>query len=162
MGVAVGAEYLSVPVARLDRPFVDEILNASQEAVDCMQPMGQTSENVAKDFNITREAQDVYAVESYRRAEMAQSAGWFDDEIVPINVTLDGKEVTLIKDDCLRPVCALALLNISSDFKAWFHNSTPPKLKTGLPSAFLSADSSTILLLGHDIRKDQQAATIIP
>ncbi len=61
--------------------------------------MGQTSENVGHDFNITRQLQDEYAAESYRRAEVAQKAGWFDDEIVPIEVTIDGKKVTLTKDE---------------------------------------------------------------
>lgn len=89
---------------RLTRPFVDEILE-NQEARDCLMPMGQTSENVGKDFNITREMQDRYAAESYRRAEVAQKAGWFDDEIVPIKTkvkdpkTGEEKEVTLTKDE---------------------------------------------------------------
>lgn len=66
--------------------------------------MGQTSENVGREFNITREMQDHYAVESYRRAEVAQKNGWFDDEIVPITVKLknkDGNETdaTLTRDE---------------------------------------------------------------
>lgn len=92
VGVAVGAETLSQGNVRLERPFVHEIMQANQDAADCMQPMGQTSENVAKDFNITREAQDHYAVESYRRAERAQKEGWFADEIVPITATLKAKD----------------------------------------------------------------------
>ncbi|KAL2352446.1 beta ketoadipyl CoA thiolase [Cryomyces antarcticus] len=103
-GVAIGAEHMSTGGDRLTRPFVDEILEASQEARDCLQPMGQTSENVGADFNISREAQDRYAAESYQRAERAQKAGWFDDEITPITVKVkdaDGseKEVTLTKDE---------------------------------------------------------------
>ena len=112
----MGAEYLSTPIARLDRPFVDEIMNASQDAADCMQPMGQTSENVAKDFNISRQSQDEYAVESYRRAEVAQKAGWFDDEIVPITVSLDGEQVELTRDDCLRHVRVETSLGIFKSF----------------------------------------------
>jgi acetyl-CoA acetyltransferase family protein len=89
---------------RLSQPFHPDILK-NQEAADCMQPMGQTSENVGKDFNVTREQQDRYAAESYRRAEVAQKAGWFEDEIVPI--TTDVKDpktgvsttVTLTKDE---------------------------------------------------------------
>lgn len=84
---------------RLTRPFVDEIINGSQDAADCLQPMGQTSENVGKDFNITRDLQDQLAAESYRRAEQAQKAGWFNDEIVPITVTKDGEKVTLKEDE---------------------------------------------------------------
>jgi acetyl-CoA acyltransferase 1 len=95
---------MSVGGDRLDRPFHPEVLK-NQEAADCMQPMGQTSENVGKDFNVTREQQDRYAAESYRRAEVAQKAGWFDDEIVPIVTqvkdpkTGEMKTVTLTKDE---------------------------------------------------------------
>jgi acetyl-CoA acyltransferase 1 len=104
IGVAVGAEHMTAGGDRLERPFVDEILQ-NQEACDCMQPMGQTSENVGNDFNITREMQDRFATESYRRAEHAQKQGWFDDEIVPITTkvkdpkTGEEKEVTLTKDE---------------------------------------------------------------
>lgn len=99
IGVAIGAESMTAGGDRLTRPFVDDILNANQDSRDCLQPMGQTSENVGKDFNISREQQDRYAAESYRRAEAAQKAGWFDDEITPIKVQLDGKEVTLTRDE---------------------------------------------------------------
>lgn len=107
IGLAVGAESMSAGGDRLDRPFHAEILK-NQDAADCMQPMGQTSENVGKDFNITRELQDRYAAESYRRAETAQRAGWFDDEIVPITTqvkdpqTGEMKQVTLTKDEGIR------------------------------------------------------------
>ncbi|PSN70811.1 3-ketoacyl-CoA thiolase 1 [Corynespora cassiicola Philippines] len=104
VGLAVGAESMTAGGDRLERPFFEEILQ-NQEAADCMQPMGQTSENVGNDFNISREKQDRFATESYRRAEVAQKAGWFDDEIVPIQVkvkdpkTGEEKEVTLTKDE---------------------------------------------------------------
>ena len=86
------------------KPFHKDILK-NQDAADCMQPMGQTSENVGKDFNISRELQDRYAAESYQRAERAQKAGWFDDEIVPITTTIkdpktgEEKQITLNKDE---------------------------------------------------------------
>jgi len=104
VGLALGAEHMTTGGDRLERPFYDELLQ-NQEACDCMMPMGQTSENVGKDFEISREAQDKYATESYRRAEVAQKAGWFDDEIVPITVrvkdpkTGEEKTVTLTKDE---------------------------------------------------------------
>ncbi|OJI97266.1 hypothetical protein ASPVEDRAFT_24235 [Aspergillus versicolor CBS 583.65] len=107
VGVAVGAELMSASGDRLNKPFNDEVLK-NQEAADCMQPMGQTSENVGKDFNISRAQQDVYAAESFRRAEAAQKEGWFDDEIVPITTrvkdpkTGEEKSVTLSKDDGVR------------------------------------------------------------
>lgn len=104
IGIALGAEIMSAGGDRLDKPFHPEILK-NQEAKDCMQPMGQTSENVGKDFNVTREQQDRYAAESYRRAEVAQKAGWFDDEIVPIVTevkdpkTGEVKTVTVTRDE---------------------------------------------------------------
>lgn len=104
VGVAIGAESMSAGGDRLEKPFHEEILK-TQEAADCMQPMIQTSENVGGDFNISRETQDKYACESFRRAEVAQKAGWFDDEIVPITTkvkdpkTGEEKEVTLTKDE---------------------------------------------------------------
>jgi acetyl-CoA acyltransferase 1 len=103
-GLALGAESMTFGGDRLQRPFFGPILE-NQEAKDCEQPMGQTSENVGSDFNVTREMQDRYAYESYRRAEEAQKAGWFDDEIVPITVkvkdpkTGEEKTITVTKDE---------------------------------------------------------------
>lgn len=60
---------------------------------------------LSEDFKVSRESQDRYAVESYRRAEVAQKAGWFDDEIVPIETEIKDaktgqlKRVILTKDD---------------------------------------------------------------
>lgn len=103
VGLAIGAESMSSARDSL-QSFYDPIIDSETEAKDCLQPMGQTSENVGKDFNITREMQDRYAAESYARAEAAQKAGWFDDEIIPIDATVedkDGKETTvrLTKDE---------------------------------------------------------------
>jgi len=105
VGIAMGAESMTTGGDRLERPFADEILQANQDAADCMMPMGWTSENVGRDFDITREQQDKYAAESYRRAEEAQKAGLYDDEIAPITVKIkddktgEVKSVTLTKDE---------------------------------------------------------------
>ncbi|XP_038658223.1 acetyl-CoA acetyltransferase, cytosolic isoform X1 [Scyliorhinus canicula] len=48
--------------------------------------MGITAENVAKKWDINREAQDKFAVQSQQRTEMAQKAGYFEKEIVPVSV----------------------------------------------------------------------------
>src|SRR4051794_28775247 len=104
VGIAMGAETMTVGGDRVEQPFDPQVLEQSQEAQDCMMAMGWTSENVSRDFGITREAMDRYAVESFGRAERAQNAGWFDDEIVPITTKVKGpngelKEVTLTKDE---------------------------------------------------------------
>lgn len=103
VGIAIGAEAMSEG-GKLPSTLHEDIL-ASQEAFDCLQPMGQTSENVSKDFDIPREAQDRFAAESYQRAEKAQKSGWFDDEIVPITTVVqdpksgEARTVTLTRDE---------------------------------------------------------------
>jgi acetyl-CoA acyltransferase 1 len=80
----------------------------TQEAEDCLIPMGFTSENVASDFGISREAQDKFAAESYRKAAAAQKAGKFKAEILPIKVKIvDPKtdkesEIVVDADDGIR------------------------------------------------------------
>lgn len=69
--------------------------------------MGVTSENVAEKYNISREVQDRFAVESHRKAALAQKSGLFKEEIVPVKTTIkdkDGneKEVTVTQDDGIR------------------------------------------------------------
>jgi len=103
IGLAVGSESMSEGGDRLEKPFHDEILK-TPAANDCMQPMIQTSENVGNDFNISRLQQDMYANESFHRAENAQKSGWFDDEIVPITTKVkdakgEWQTVTLTKDE---------------------------------------------------------------
>src|ERR1700730_928214 len=66
-----------------------------------------TSENVAKEFHVTREKQDAFAAASHQKAIAAQKAGLFDAEIVPVKVTVtdkegNEKEVTLNRDDGVR------------------------------------------------------------
>ena len=74
--------------------------------------MLQTAEKVAERYHIPREAQDAYGVQSQQRAAAAKAAGKFDDEIVPIDVTMGvadketsriyTKEVTLAADEGIR------------------------------------------------------------
>jgi acetyl-CoA acyltransferase len=49
--------------------------------------MGITAENVAAKYNVSREEQDAFAVQSHQRAAAAVAAGRFDDELVPVTVT---------------------------------------------------------------------------
>ncbi len=61
--------------------------------------MGNTAENVAKQFQITREQQDQFALASQQKAEAAQKAGKFKDEIVPIVVKDRKGDVTVADDE---------------------------------------------------------------
>lgn len=60
--------------------------------------MGITAENVAREFQITREEQDRFAVASQNKAEAARKSGRFKDEIVPVTIT-ERKGVKVIEQD---------------------------------------------------------------
>jgi 3-oxoadipyl-CoA thiolase len=61
--------------------------------------MGETAENVAERWDVERERQDAFALESQRRAVAAIDAGRFDDQIVPVEVTGRKGEVTTVERD---------------------------------------------------------------
>ncbi|KAK6515790.1 hypothetical protein TWF281_004380 [Arthrobotrys megalospora] len=62
--------------------------------------MGNCAENTAKNLSITREDQDNYAIESYRRAKAAWDANAFADEIVPVTIPQKkGNPITISKDE---------------------------------------------------------------
>jgi acetyl-CoA C-acetyltransferase len=64
--------------------------------------MGQTAENVADTFGISRGDQDAFAVASQNKAEAAQKAGRFDDEIVPVTIKGRKGDVVVDKDEFIR------------------------------------------------------------
>lgn len=61
--------------------------------------MGNCAENTAKEHSITREDQDNYTIESYRRAKAAWDSNAFDEEIVPVTVTSRKGDVIVTKDE---------------------------------------------------------------
>jgi acetyl-CoA C-acetyltransferase len=64
--------------------------------------MGNTAENIAKQWQITREQQDAFAVASQNKAEAAQKAGRFKDEIVPVTVKSRKGDVIVDQDEYIR------------------------------------------------------------
>jgi 3-oxoadipyl-CoA thiolase len=73
--------------------------------------MGETGENVAERYEISREDQDAFALESHRRAVAAAEAGRFDDEIVTVEVPQPkGDPVTIHADEGPRPDTSLERL----------------------------------------------------
>jgi len=69
--------------------------------------MGMTAEKVADEYEVSREAQDEYALRSHQRAAEATESGRFDDEIVPVE-TDDG---TVTEDEGIRPDTSLEVLS---------------------------------------------------
>ena len=104
LGIGAGTESMTLNYGAGVMPvkMSDEIMS-NEEAADCMLPMGITSENVAKKYNVTREKQDAFAAESYKRAAAAKAAGKFKDEIIPIKyIDDDGNERYIAEDDGIR------------------------------------------------------------
>jgi len=64
--------------------------------------MGVTAENLATQWQITREDQDAFAVASQNKAEAAQKAGRFKDEIVPVTLTTRKGDVVVDQDEYIR------------------------------------------------------------
>jgi acetyl-CoA C-acetyltransferase len=64
--------------------------------------MGQTAENVAEKWQITREQQDAFAVASQNKAEAAQKAGRFKEEIVPVIIKTRKGDVTVDQDEFIK------------------------------------------------------------
>jgi acetyl-CoA C-acetyltransferase len=65
--------------------------------------MGITAENVAKKFEISREAQDTFAAASQNKAEAAQKAGKFKDEIVPVEIVSKKGSAFFDSDEFIKP-----------------------------------------------------------
>jgi acetyl-CoA C-acetyltransferase len=62
-------------------------------------PMGNCAELCAKDMNFTREQQDVFAIESYKRSAAAWAAGKFKEEIVPVEIVTKKGTVLITEDE---------------------------------------------------------------
>jgi acetyl-CoA acyltransferase 1 len=108
------------------------------------QPMGWTSENVAEDFNITREQMDELACLSHNRAEAAQRAGLFKDEIAPVQVrSSDGKSIVVSEDDTIRKGTTIeALAKIRSAFPQFGKGQT-----TGGNASQITDGGAAVLLM---------------
>ncbi|AZF48764.1 thiolase family protein [Pseudomonas sp. R2-7-07] len=118
--VAGGVESISLTMKSVN---TDHLINPllKEQVPGIYLPMGQTAEIVARRYQVSREDQDLYALQSQQRTAQAQADGLFDDEIVPMAVkysvedkhtgqvqVLDG---VVDRDDCNRPDTTLASLS---------------------------------------------------
>jgi len=107
IGIAGGVESMSSnSMDRWDGAINQEALQ-HPSAKGCYLNMGQTSENVAERYGVSRETQDQFAALSHKKAAEAIKAGKFRDEIVPITVTVEddkgnSKTVTVSQDEGVR------------------------------------------------------------
>mmetsp|Transcript_15754 Transcript_15754/g.22402 ORF Transcript_15754/g.22402 Transcript_15754/m.22402 type:complete len:408 (-) Transcript_15754:35-1258(-) len=97
IGIGAGVESMSShPMNKIPAPDVDwDVMNACGEAMDCLIPMGMTSENVSKKFGLNRNDLDRFAAKSHEKASRARAEGKFRAEIVPVG--------DVCEDDGIRP-----------------------------------------------------------
>lgn len=93
--------------------------NPKMQARFPLQSMGETAENVAAKWNISRDEQDAFAVESHKRAIAAQQAGAFNGEIVPVSIAQKkGDPIVVGADECPRADTTMdALAKLKPVFK---------------------------------------------
>ncbi len=85
--------------------------NPALEQLFPLESMGETAENLAERFQISREDQDAYALRSHQRAVAAQAAGVFTDEIVAVRIPKKrGDDVIVVKDEQPRGDSSLEAL----------------------------------------------------
>ncbi|KAJ7102094.1 Thiolase, N-terminal domain-containing protein [Mycena belliarum] len=148
IGLAVGVESLSENPDN-GGPTQSELITSNPAAKDCTQRMGWTSENVASDFEVSRQDQDEFAAASFNRAEAAEQAGYFTREILPFTVfskdpaTGARIRVTITKDDGVRyGTTAQGLAKIRSAFPQWGNGTT-----TGGNASQLTDGAASVILM---------------
>ena len=99
MSMAPHAQYLRGGVKMGPVEFVDTMIKDGLWDAFNGYHMGNTAENVARQFQITRQQQDEFAVGSQNKAEAAQKAGKFNDEIVPFTVKTRKGDIIVSADE---------------------------------------------------------------
>ncbi|CAG8391420.1 unnamed protein product [Penicillium salamii] len=148
VGVAVGAESMSQN-ADGGAPEMSKSVANHPIASQNSQPMGQTSENVANQFGITREQHDAFAAKSFQKAERAQKAGWLNDEIVPVKTQIkdpktgEVKDVVVDRDDGVRyGTTPESLAKVRAAFPQW-----APSATTGGNASQITDGAAALVLM---------------
>ncbi|MFY9209851.1 MAG: acetyl-CoA C-acyltransferase family protein [Aestuariivita sp.] len=124
--LAGGAEAMSrspfiVPAQRWGQKMGDiKTLDMMLGALNCpfgTGHMGVTAENVASEYQITRQDQDAFALASQERAAAAIDAGYFDSQITPVDVMVRREKVPFVRDEHPKATTAQALAGLRPVFK---------------------------------------------
>jgi acetyl-CoA acyltransferase len=135
--IAAGIESMSrVPMGGFN-PLFNPVLN--EKSPGAYMGMGDTAENVARRWQITRDAQEDFAVASHRKAAAAQAAGKFADEIIPIQAG----SATVDSDGCIRAETtkeALAGLKLAFDQEGTVTAGTSSPLTDGASAVLVCSE----------------------
>ncbi len=102
MSMAPHAQYLRGGVKMGGVEFIDTMIKDGLWDAFNGYHMGNTAENVARQYQITRQQQDEFAVSSQQKAEAAQKAGKFKDEIVPVTIKTRKGDIVVDSDEYPR------------------------------------------------------------
>ena len=102
MSLSAHAAHLRAGQKMGDMKFIDTMIKDGLWDAFNGYHMGTTAENVASKWQLTRDEQDQFAVASQNKAEAAQKAGRFDDEITPYTVKTRKGDVVVDKDEYIR------------------------------------------------------------
>ena len=102
MSRAPHAAYLRDGVKMGDYAMVDTMIKDGLWDAFNGYHMGNTAENVANQWQITRDMQDAFAVKSQNKAEAAQGAGKFKDEIAPVTISSRKGDVVVDQDEYIK------------------------------------------------------------
>lgn len=152
--VAGGVELMSAVPMGGNEPTNNPTLQ--YDDIGASYPMGLTAENVASQFDVSREDQDAYAVRSHQRAYDAQRDGRFKDEIIPIQVnsveyTNVGPKVhtnIFDQDEFIRPDTTMeALAKLRTVFKA------DGTVTAGTSAPFSDGAGFVVLMSGDKVKE---------
>jgi len=143
IGIGAGVESMTMEGSDGHKPK-KEWMDQDDRIPDCLLPMGITSENVAKDFNVGREKQDQFSLQSYQKALRAQEQHFFDEEIVPVktkvrNANGTWTEIVVDKDDGVRATTIEGLRKLRPAFR-------PDGFSTAGNSSQVSDGAAAVLL----------------
>ncbi|MGQ2283225.1 thiolase family protein [Apilactobacillus kunkeei] len=91
--------------------LIDSLNNDALMDAFNKQPMGVTAENVAKKFNVSRKEQDEFAYQSHMKAANAFDNGYFDKELVPIEIKNKKSSYIMKEDENIRRDTSIEVLN---------------------------------------------------
>jgi acetyl-CoA C-acetyltransferase len=102
MSMAPHTAHLRAGTKMGDLKMVDTMMKDGLTDAFFGYPMGNTAENVARQWQLTRDEQDKFAVASQNKAEAAQKAGKFKDEIVPVTIKTRKGDVVVSDDEYVK------------------------------------------------------------
>ena len=169
IGIGAGVESMSSQYGPGAVTEFSDLLEDHMQAANCKVPMGVLSEDMAKEYKITRADQDAFAAASYQKAVKAQQEGLFDEEIAPVTVkytdpkTEKEETITVSKDDGMRPgITAESLGKIRPAFAkdGTIHAGNASQVSDGA-AAVLLMKRSTAERLGQPILGKYVASSIV-